>query len=123
LAQKIDALIEKQPTLTKEQLQSLRPILSIGLSGRKTELGGHTVDYSISVPGNQEIASLRAYLIDAKGRNTTRIADGKIQVVTPGKTAKIRVQAFTTGLLATIIERDVTLLDDPVGQGQLGLRQ
>jgi hypothetical protein len=120
LAQKIDAMIKKQPAITKDQLQSLRPILSIGASGRKADRSPYVVDYSISVPGGQTIASLYAYVIGADGRSPTEIGSGKIRVFVRGSAAKIRVEAFTTGLLATVVDRDVTLLDEPVGQNMQG---
>jgi hypothetical protein len=112
LAKKMDAMIQKQPVLKKEQLQLLRPVVSIADSGRRADARTHLVDYSVSVPGNQEIASLQAYVIDARGRNGAPIADGKIRVMTPSKAAKIRVEAITTGMLANAAERDVKLLDD-----------
>jgi len=127
LAKKIDALIQEQPVLTKEQLQSLRPVVTIGPSGRKlpamtgagsrrkTNFRGHLVDYSVSVPLGQEIASLSAFLIKGGGKERTRIADGKIRVFNSDTTVRIRVEVITTGLLAAAAERDVTLLDEPNG--------
>jgi hypothetical protein len=126
LAKKIDALIQKQPVLTKEQLQSSQPLVTIAALGRKvppvsgpgsrlkTVPHGHLVDYSVSVPPGQEIASLAAFVIDAKGKARTEIVDGKIRVVSSDPSVKIRIEVITTGLLATAVERDVTLPNDPV---------
>jgi hypothetical protein len=75
---------------------------------------GHLVDYSVSVPPGQEIASLAAFVIDAKGKNRTDIVGAKIHVISSDPTVKIRIEVITTGLLATAVERDVTLPNDPV---------
>ena len=51
LAQKIDTIISNQPASTKDQLQSFRPILSVGPSARRTDRSPYLVDYGRSISG------------------------------------------------------------------------
>jgi hypothetical protein len=129
LARKIDAMIQEQPPVTKEQLAALHPVVSIGGVGRRSEevprgrvVPGvdrrrFAVDYTFSMPANQKIAHQQAFWTPSSGtRAGAGIRDGKIEVVALENTGTIRVEIITTGLLATTAEQKVTFLDEPPPQ-------
>ncbi len=114
LARKIDSMIQKQTALTRSEFESLRPVVSIAASARKTARGLYVVEYNVTTPGDQKVAVLRTELTHGDERSSARAIDGRIEFSAAGSTARIRVEVITEDLLTTVIERSVALLDELV---------
>lgn len=106
LAKKIDALIQKQPVLTAQQIQARRPIISISANAEKDDYERKTATFKVSPPKGQEIVDVKAYI----NGKLAAIRDGKIliqgEITRP---VKVKVVAVTSELIGNTFETEVTI--------------
>ena len=106
LAKKIDALIQKQPVLTAQQIQARRPIISISANAEKDDYERKTATFKVSPPKGQEIVDVKAYI----NGKLAAIKDGTIliqgEITRP---VKVKVVAVTSELIANTFETEVTI--------------
>jgi hypothetical protein len=108
LAQKIDALIQKQPALTYEQILARRPTITMATKAEKTLAEEQwTVSFDTSAPAGQEIVDVKSY-VDGQ---LSWIEDKKVVITNKkkGQTVKVKIVATTGELLTNTLEREVTI--------------
>lgn len=100
LAQKIDAMILKQPPLTSRQLTGRRPLVSISPEAKDD----NTVDFDIATKTTgQKAVSVSAFI---DGENAT-IKDGSVLLADRKGKARVKIIAVTRELLVISSEREL----------------
>jgi hypothetical protein len=99
LAKKIDALIQKQPSLTAQQIQSHKPVISMSSKVDNDK----KVDFKVSTPQGQEIADVKTYVDGQIASNN----DGKVLIQGKKGKVKVKVVAVTSELIANVQEVEV----------------
>jgi hypothetical protein len=109
LAQKIDALIQKQPALSYEQLLARRPAITIATTKAEKTMAEEqwTVSFDTSAPAGQEIVDVKVY-VDGQ---LSWIKDKKVIITNKqkGQTVKVKVVATTSELLTNTFETEVII--------------
>lgn len=106
LAQKIDALIKKQLTLTYQQLLARRPSITIAAKAVKSTTADHfTTPYDVSAPERANIVSVKAY-VDGE---STWFEDGRIVIRGKKGEVKVKLTATTSELLTNTFERELII--------------
>lgn len=106
LAKKIDALIQKQPALTYQELLARRPSIMIDANATKSKMTLETTtSYNVTAPAGQEIVDIKAYIDD----QSAPIRDGKIHIINKKGKVKVKVIATTSELLTNTFEREVDI--------------
>ncbi len=106
LAQKIDALIQKQPALSYNQLLARRPAITIAGDVDETKaIGDKTISYNITAPAEQETVDIKAYVDDQRAP----VRDGKIHIINKKGKVKVKLVATTSELLTNSLETEVII--------------
>jgi hypothetical protein len=106
LAQKIDALIQKQPVLSYQQLLARRPLIMIGANATKSKMTLETTtSYNVTAPAGQKIVDIKAYIDD----QSAPVRDGKIHIINKQGKVKVKIVATTSELLTSTFEKEVTI--------------
>jgi hypothetical protein len=105
LARKIDSLILKQPTESREDLAARAPSITISTNLKTSPQGEKSLPFEVSAPAGREIISVKAYA----GNESVPIRDTEISLGRKVGKTKIKVLAITDELLIGTREIEVDI--------------